>query len=225
MPRRRGPPSSAAPSKKKRLLVEPKAGTEASVASDADASLADDCAICYESFNFKTTLPACGHSFCFLCIKGVALRGGVCPLCRKPIRRGLFDKPNFEDPKDEPACSSQADNPNSAAEDKEKSEGDAVQWFYESRGGGWWRFEPRQEGDIEEGFASGKSALELMIAGYPYVLDFQDMAQYRKDLPRSPRWERKLKRVAGKDAVEKMNSPVRGVAGLLANVGKKKRSS
>ncbi|VDK21959.1 unnamed protein product [Anisakis simplex] len=52
-----------------------------------------ECAICFQPFTLKATLPGCGHSFCFLCIKGVARRRASCPLCRQPIHAEIFQDP------------------------------------------------------------------------------------------------------------------------------------
>lgn len=53
----------------KQLKVESQGAGRQENVKDEEVS-SDLCSICYEDFNFKTTLPDCGHSFCFLCIKG-----------------------------------------------------------------------------------------------------------------------------------------------------------
>ena len=47
------------------------------------------------------------------------------------------------------------------------------QWFYEGRGGGWWKFEVRLNQEIEEGYSAGALAMETLICGNLYVVDFQ----------------------------------------------------
>ena len=78
------------------------------------------------------------------------------------------------------------------------------QWFYEGRQG-WWKFEHRNNEDIEGGHAAGQTSVELLICGHLYVIDLQNMVQYRKD---SPAKKRKIKR----DAVF---AQCKGVAGLV----------
>ncbi len=71
-----------------------------------------ECSVCLQPFINPVKLP-CGHSFCFLCVKGVANVSHNCALCRyqsikkmlfffcknssisrKPFSRELIDKPN-----------------------------------------------------------------------------------------------------------------------------------
>ncbi|VDN20296.1 unnamed protein product, partial [Gongylonema pulchrum] len=88
----------------------------------------DECVICYQPYTFKTELPDCGHTFCFLCIKGVALRNQPCPLCRRRISRSLFNDPKLttEQPTDV------AETGTSATENVQIEKKSAkVHWYYE----------------------------------------------------------------------------------------------
>ena len=49
----------------------------------------EDCPVCILPLKYPVQLHPCGHVFCFLCIKGVCLRSGSCPLCRADISRDL----------------------------------------------------------------------------------------------------------------------------------------
>ncbi|VDP03846.1 unnamed protein product [Heligmosomoides polygyrus] len=55
-------------------------------------------------------------------------------------------------------------------------------WLYKGRRG-WWRYDPRAEKDIEAARAMGEKTTELIICGFLYILDFERMVQYRKDVP------------------------------------------
>ncbi|TKR92955.1 hypothetical protein L596_007504 [Steinernema carpocapsae] len=55
----------------------------------------DDCDICYQKAVYPTHLQCCRNCFCFLCIKGVFIRQGTCPLCRATLDASLFDRPSF----------------------------------------------------------------------------------------------------------------------------------
>lgn len=200
--------------KEKRVRVEMKEAE----AKETDTSGSEDdneCAVCCQEITYKTTLPDCGHSFCFLCIKGVALRKGACPMCRKEISGEMFKDPKLVQPakpRSKVAEVAESSEARTSAEngDDEKEEG---HWFYEGRRHGWWRYERRHELEIEKAYLSGKPMVEMLIAGYTYCIDFTALCQYRKDIGRSPGWERCIRRVIGDDASE-LNGVVKGIAGL-----------
>ena len=76
-------------------------------------------------------------------------------------------------------------------------------WFYEGRNG-WWQYEDRASDQIEESFAKGKQAIEIPIAGFGYIIDIENMVQYRKNYPTR---RRRIKR-------DKYQAEKKGVAGL-----------
>ena len=77
------------------------------------------------------------------------------------------------------------------------------QWFYEGRNG-WWRFEERNNEELEENFSLGQKMFETMICGNLYMIDFQAMEQFQKGYPNR---KRKIKR-------DSRTSSCKGVAGL-----------
>ena len=77
------------------------------------------------------------------------------------------------------------------------------QWFYEGRNG-WWRFEKRNNEELEEKFTSDQKVFETMICGNLYVIDFNTMEQFQKNFPTR---KRKIKR-------DLRTSTCKGVAGL-----------
>ena len=85
-------------------------------------------------------------------------------------------------------------------------------WFYEGRNG-WWQYEDRASDQIEEAFSEGKQAIEILIAGFGYIIDIENMVQYRKNYPTR---RRRIKR-------DKYQADKKGVAGL--KYGKEKQSS
>ena len=46
---------------------------------------------------------------------------------------------------------------------------------------GWWRYEPRDEGDINKAYEEGRSVVELTMCGHAYIVDFGKMEQLRKN--------------------------------------------
>lgn len=54
----------------------------------------------------------------------------------------------------------------------------------QARHGGWWRYERRHEDDLEIAYRDGRESVDMLLAGNIYVIDFENMCQYRKDAGR-----------------------------------------
>lgn len=92
---------------------------------DSDNPDGPECPICLQPCMHPVELP-CHHVFCFLCIKGAALQGNSkCAICRAAFSYTLLNNPNLKD-------ASQL-----LTESKTAS---GYQWYYESRGGGEFKF-------------------------------------------------------------------------------------
>ena len=70
------------------------------------------------------------------------------------------------------------------------SEDGGFQWFYEGFHG-WWQYDERTSGELEDAHRRGNRKLELLIAGFIYVIDFENMWQYRRN---DPSKRRRIKR-------------------------------
>ena len=64
----------------------------------------------------------------------------------------------------------------------DKSENHHV-WYYEARNGGWWIYEQRTSTEIERAFNASEKSVRLQISGFHYIIDFEEMVQYREDFP------------------------------------------
>lgn len=148
------------------------------------------CCICQEKCVNPVRLP-CDHIFCYLCIKGVAVRNCRCALCRSPIPHGYLDKPAVVN-KDE-------------IKSALKQFATSYSWFYEAKDGRWWMYEHRTSSDIENAYTEHKKILKIQISGFSYVVDFERMVQFREGIPNR---QRRIKR----DVVRAAN--VKGVAGI-----------
>ncbi len=127
----------------------------------------DVCSVCLDPPVHPATLE-CGHTFCYLCAKGLSLGSQMCSLCRKPIAEGYLNQ-------------SRVVQRSRQELDAEKvASGAAHQWYYEGNNG-WWKFEERNGEEIEHLFQSKVAKAETMICGHIYVIDFETMVQYRKD--------------------------------------------
>lgn len=131
--------------------------------------------------------------FCFLCAKGAVLQTGKCPLCRSPVAMTFFNNPQ--------TVLVQTNQLKFATFEGQ------FHWFYEGRNG-WWLYDSRTSQDIEDEFQKKVPSCELMIAGSMYVIDFENMLQYRKDAPSKTR---KIKR-------DSLDPNTKGVAGLRARI-------
>ncbi|MFH4974067.1 hypothetical protein AB6A40_000776 [Gnathostoma spinigerum] len=192
------------------------------IAKPEEDTTSEQCPICFCEFSVKTTLPSCQHSFCFLCIKGVALRHGTCPICRTCIPRRLFRNPCLQRSTGtvEPNHSRKLrlrcyiSSPDQA---KKRKECDAPHWFYRASTSGWWQYEKRHESEIEEAYQRNDCSIDLVISGYLYCIDFITMSQYRKNTNECTNTNanvRAIKRLDVGADVSSLGGALRGIAGL-----------
>lgn len=147
-----------------------------------------ECPICLQTCQLPVQLP-CRHIFCFLCVKGVVSRSKGCALCRQPIPSDFLCKPNllFQEELD---CSVTFD--------------DGYSWFYEGTDG-WWQYDDRTSKELEMHHKAGHPSCELLIAGFVYIIDLNNMVQHRRnDRTKKRRVKRDLLTIQGR----------KGIAGL-----------
>lgn len=160
-----------------------------------------DCPVCLQPCFYPVKLP-CGHIFCFLCIKGVVLRSRKCALCRHSLAVDYLENPTLikvVDKVDKEEKSAKI------AKEKTEDESDAEEfvWYYEGRNG-WWSYDEKTSAEVEKSFKSGQRSCTLLIAGFLYVVDFENMFQTRKN---EPGRRRRIKR-------DKRDVESKGVAGI-----------
>ncbi|KAH8373516.1 hypothetical protein KR009_011961 [Drosophila setifemur] len=147
-----------------------------------------ECPICLQTCIHPARLP-CGHIFCFLCVKGVAYKNRRCAMCRREIPAEFLDHPQLVNGIED-ICATRATE-------------DGYQWYYEGRNG-WWQYDDRTSQDIEEAFKKGEKSCTILVAGYVYIVDLEQMVQQRQNEPtRCRRVKRDLATI-----------PKKGVAGL-----------
>lgn len=75
--------------------------------------------------------------------------------------------------------------------------------YYEGRNG-WWLYDQRTNDEIDQAFRRGDRRVEILIVGHLYIVDFENMHQYRlNDTQRRRRIKYDL-----------ISAPKKGVAGL-----------
>ncbi|XP_076263368.1 E3 ubiquitin-protein ligase rnf146-like [Rhynchophorus ferrugineus] len=160
----------------------------ASVEKDADKTNGLECAVCLQPCIHPAQLP-CGHIFCFLCVKGFANQSKRCAMCRKEIPVDFIEQPQLVE----------------QIQNTDASEGyDGIyQWFYEGRNG-WWQYDERTSRELENSYKKGEKSVELLIAGFLYVIDFENMLQLRRN---DPSRRRRIKR-------DFSTIPKKGIAGI-----------
>lgn len=149
-----------------------------------------ECAVCLQKCIHPAKLP-CGHIFCFLCVKGFANQNKKCAMCRQEIPRDFIEQPNLLEP---------------VLLDRTVTFDDGFQWFYEGRNG-WWQYDERTSKDLENSYKSNEKTCELLIAGFLYIVDLENMLQIRRN---DPSRRRRIKR-------DFASVPKKGVAGLHGN--------
>ncbi|KAL6108885.1 rnf146 [Pungitius sinensis] len=150
-----------------------------------------ECAICLQSCVHPVQLP-CHHVFCFLCVKGASWQSKRCALCRQEVPDDFMERPTLLSPEELKAS---AGGRGGAASDHA--------WYYEGRNG-WWQYDERTSRELEDAFSKGKKTAEMLIAGFLYVADLENMVQYRRN---EHGRRRKMKR-------DVLDIPKKGVAGL-----------
>ncbi|XP_062130453.1 E3 ubiquitin-protein ligase RNF146-B isoform X2 [Drosophila sulfurigaster albostrigata] len=157
-------------------------------ATSDSQSAALECAICLQTCIHPARLP-CGHIFCFLCVKGVAYKNRRCAMCRREIPAEFLDHPQLVNGIDDIYAT--------------RATEDGYQWYYEGRNG-WWQYDDRTSQDIEEAFKKGDKSCSILVAGYVYIVDLEQLVQQRQNEPnRCRRVKRDLATI-----------PKKGVAGL-----------
>ncbi|XP_072913437.1 E3 ubiquitin-protein ligase rnf146 isoform X1 [Hemitrygon akajei] len=146
-----------------------------------------ECAICLQTCVHPVKLP-CKHIFCFLCVKGASWQSRRCALCRQEIPEDFLDKPALLSPEELKAAS--------------RGNGEYA-WYYEGTNG-WWQYDERTSTELEDAHIKGKKTIEMLIAGYLYVADLENMIQFRRN---EHGRRRKMKR-------DVADIPKKGVAGL-----------
>nr|XP_046230000.1 E3 ubiquitin-protein ligase rnf146-like [Scatophagus argus] len=157
-----------------------------------------ECAICLQSCIHPVRLPCC-HVFCFLCVKGASWHSKRCALCRQEIPDDFLERPVLLSPEELKAAAAGVRRSIGAGGG---SHGDFA-WYYEGRNG-WWQYDERTSRELEEAFLKGRKSTEMLIAGFLYVADLENMVQYRRN-------EHGRRRKIKRDVVD---IPKKGVAGL-----------
>ena len=138
-------------------------------------------------------LVPCGHTFCFLCVKGIR-NPKKCALCREEFSLDSIDSRLVE---------LEIANNNSPSSSETN-----YHWFYEGRNG-WWRYDNRTSVEIEEAHLKQEKTVNVQVAGYVYVIDFEKMLQFRHN---GQSRKRKIKRELASTPKKDLN--IKGVAGL-----------
>lgn len=125
-------------------------------------------------------------------MKGASWQSKRCALCRQEVPDDFLERPTLLSPEELKAS---AGGRGGTASDHA--------WYYEGRNG-WWQYDERTSRELEDAFSKGKKTAEMLIAGFLYVADLENMVQYRRN---EHGRRRKMKR-------DILDIPKKGVAGL-----------
>ncbi|KAJ8009211.1 hypothetical protein DPEC_G00086540 [Dallia pectoralis] len=156
-----------------------------------------ECAICLQTCVHPVRLP-CRHVFCFLCVKGASWHSKRCALCRQEVPEDFLENPTLLSPEELKAAAAGGQGGAGPG-----SSGGDHAWYYEGRNG-WWQYDDRTSRELEDAFDKGRKSAEMLIAGFLYVADLENMVQYRRN-------EHGRRRRMKRDVVD---IPKKGVAGL-----------
>lgn len=125
-------------------------------------------------------------------MKGASWQSKRCALCRQEVPDDFLERPTLLSPEELKAS---AGGHGGATSDHA--------WYYEGRNG-WWQYDERTSRELEDAFSKGKKTAEMLIAGFLYVADLENMVQYRRN---EHGRRRRMKR-------DVLDIPKKGVAGL-----------
>lgn len=171
---------------------------EVGATDSSSSSSTPECAICLQSCIHPVCLP-CSHVFCFLCVKGASWQSKRCALCRQEIPEDFLQRPVLLSPEELKAAAAGLSRTGRLGDESCEH----YAWYYEGRNG-WWQYDERTSCELEEAFAKGRKSTEMLIAGFLYVADLENMVQYRRN-------EHGRRRKIKRDIVD---IPKKGVAGL-----------
>ena len=127
----------------------------------------NECPICLKDSTNAVRI-ACGHIFCFKCIKASTESCHQCPLCRRQINDGFFVlEHELIGPLKLPSRTR-----------------DGKYWFY-SGYKGWWLCDHDVARHLEDQFNAGQATTTMWIAGRNYILDLVSMTQRAEGEPDS----------------------------------------
>ena len=178
-----------------------------------------ECAVCLQPSIHPVQLP-CSHIFCFLCVKGVTIQSQRCPMCRREIPQSYLEHPTLlKQP--ESLGSDHAKESSEQTKHKEDSEDETTlepeyRWFYQGRNG-WWEYDERTTEELEHHHKKGDKSCELLIAGFLYSIDFENMLQCRRN---EPQRRRQIKRDLITNVADK-----KGIAGIRTTASTQNNSN
>jgi len=101
--------------------------------------------------------------------------------------------------------------PTNLESDEEQGQASAkYRWYYQGRNNGYWLYDGRTMKEIEEAYQDPeRKNIEVSVAGFLYIIDFERLVQFRKA---DPNRIRKIKREEHESPNKQLN--VKGIAGL-----------
>ena len=143
-------------------------------------------------------------------------------MCRREIPQSFLEHPTLLKPESLASNTTKHDeHKKEDSEDEYDDDSESTQefrWFYQGRNG-WWEYDERTASELEHHHKKGDKNCELLIAGFLYSIDFENMLQSRRN---EPQRRRQIKR----DLISNV-SDKKGVAGIrtLATNGATSSSS
>ena len=129
-------------------------------------------------------------------------------MCRREIPQSFLEHPTLLKPESLASNTTKHDEHKKEDTEDEYDDDESTQefrWFYQGRNG-WWEYDERTASELEHHHKKGDKNCELLIAGFLYSIDFENMLQSRRN---EPQRRRQIKR----DLISNV-SDKKGVAGI-----------
>lgn len=131
-------------------------------------------------------------------------------MCRREIPSSYLEHPALVNSEvNETAIESTETSTASGQQESQDESEEDFKWFYQGRNG-WWEYDERTAQELEHHHKKGDKSCELLIAGFLYSIDLENMLQCRRN---EPHRRRQIKRDLSANVADK-----KGVAGIRTAV-------
>ena len=103
-------------------------------------------------------------------------------MCRREIPQSFLEHPALLSSIEPYPTPDEVGQETASSTSVQVQETEDLRWFYQGRNG-WWEYDERTAQELELNYKKGDKTCELLIAGFLYSIDFENMWQCRRNEP------------------------------------------